>query len=340
MPLRTDDFDYHLPPRLIAQEPAAERDRSRLLVLDRALGSIEHRCFHDLPALLRRGDLLVANRSRVIPARLFGRKESGGRVELLLVRMREPDCWVAMARPSKRLHPGDHLVFEDGLRAEILEQTGPGEWLVRFEALGDVAAAVRVAGRVPLPPYIVMTSIPSERYQTVYADVDGSVAAPTAGLHFTPELLARLEVAGMDMRYVTLHVGPGTFRPVTAARVEDHRMDAEWGDVPEDVAAAINASRACGGRVVAVGTTTTRLLESAWADGEVRPFSGETQRFIFPGYAFRAIDALITNFHLPRSTLLMLVSAFAGYERITAAYREAIACSYRFYSFGDAMLIL
>jgi S-adenosylmethionine:tRNA ribosyltransferase-isomerase len=341
MPLRTDDFDYHLPPHLIAQEPAPERDRSRLLVLDRAGNTIEHCCFRDLPTILRPGDLLVANRSRVIPARLLARKETGGKVELLLTRSHAPDRWTALGRPSRRLHAGDRLRCGDnGLRAEILEQSGPGEWLVRFDAPEDVAASIRAAGRVPLPPYIGTTSAPPERYQTVYADRDGSVAAPTAGLHFTPELLARLARADIGVAYVTLHVGPGTFRPVTAERIAQHRMDAEWGEVPVEVATAMSETRARGGHIVAVGTTTTRLLESAWAGGQVLPFQGETDRFIYPGYQFRAIDALITNFHLPRSTLLMLVSAFAGRERILEAYREAIARSYRFYSFGDAMLIL
>jgi S-adenosylmethionine:tRNA ribosyltransferase-isomerase len=262
-------------------------------------------------------------------------------VELLLTRPHAPDRWTALARPSRRLHAGDRLrCGDDGLRAEVVAPSGPGEWLVRFEGPADVAAAIRAAGRLPLPPYIGATSAPPERYQTVYADRDGSVAAPTAGLHFTPELLARLSAAGVAMHYVTLHVGPGTFRPVTAERVEEHQMDAEWGEVPEAVAAAVSDTRACGGRVVAVGTTTTRLLESAWVSGRVQPFRGDTTRFIYPGYRFQAIDALITNFHLPRSTLLMLVSAFAGRERVLKAYGEAIARSYRFYSFGDAMLIL
>jgi len=341
MPLRTDDFDYHLPPQLIAQEPAAERDQSRLLVLDRAGGTLEHHLFRDLPALLRPGDLLVANRSRVLAARVMARKPTGGTVELLLLRARTPDCWVAMARPSRRLHPGDRLSCgEDGLCADIAEQTGPGEWLVRFRAAGDVQAAIRAAGRLALPRYIGATSAPPERYQTVYADRDGSVAAPTAGLHFTPNLLRRLEEGGIAARYVTLHVGPGTFRPVTAERVDDHRMDPEWGEVPDDVAGAVNMTRAAGARVLAVGTTTTRLLESAWTERGMQAFRGETSRFIYPGYRFHAIDALITNFHLPRSTLLMLVSAFAGHERTMAAYQEAISLGYRFYSFGDAMLIL
>jgi S-adenosylmethionine:tRNA ribosyltransferase-isomerase len=340
MRLRTDDFDYDLPKNLIAQEPAVERDASRLLVLDRASGTLDHRTFRDLPALLRRGDLLVANRSRVIPARIPATKESGGKVELLLLHARSPECWVVMAKPSRRLHPGDRLHCGEALRAQIGEATGPGEWLVSFEAPDDVAAAIRAAGHTPLPPYIVDTSAPPERYQTVYADREGSVAAPTAGLHFTTALLSRLRAVGIEVRYLTLHVGPGTFRPVTAGRVEDHRMDAEWGEIPDDVAIAINTARSRGGRIVAVGTTTTRLLESAWEDEAVRPFQGKTSRFIYPGYHFRAIDALVTNFHLPRSTLLMLVSAFAGRERILAAYQEAIQQGYRFYSFGDAMLIL
>jgi S-adenosylmethionine:tRNA ribosyltransferase-isomerase len=245
-----------------------------------------------------------------------------------------------MAKPSRRLHHGDRLRCGDSLQAELIESNRPGEWLVRFQAPGDIAAALRSAGQTPLPPYIAASSAPPDRYQTIYADRDGSVAAPTAGLHFTPALLSGLAAAGIEMRYLPLHVGPGTFRPVKANSVEEHRMDAEWGEIPADVAEAINAARSRGSRVVAVGTTTTRLLESAWENGSVRPFHGETERFIYPGYRFRSIDSLITNFHLPRSTLLMLVSALAGRERILAAYQEAIRREYRFYSFGDAMLIL
>jgi S-adenosylmethionine:tRNA ribosyltransferase-isomerase len=341
MPLRTDDFDYALPAHLIAQDPAAERDKSRLLVLDRASGSMEHRTFRDLPSLLRPGDLLVANRTRVLPARLLGHKKTGGAVELLLLRRLAPDRWTVMARPSRRLSAGTSVALgHDGLEAELLRRTAPGEWEVIFSASGDLEQALRKAGRVPLPPYIGATSAPPERYQTVYADREGSVAAPTAGLHFTPSLLDRLRRMDVGVAYVTLHVGPGTFRPVTTDRVEGHRMDPEWGEVTPDVASTINEARAEGGRIVAVGTTTTRLLETAGADGAVAPFCGETDRFIYPGYRFSAIDALITNFHLPRSTLLMLVSALAGRELILEAYGEAIARSYRFYSFGDAMLIL
>lgn len=341
MNLRTDDFSYSLPPELIAQQPAPERDRSRLMVLDRSAQSIMHRAFRDLPALLRRGDLLVLNRSKVIPARLRARKETGGEIELLLLRREDDASWRALARPSRRLRPGTALTFPGSeLHACLLDRLEDGEWRLRFGGVENVNEALHAVGTMPLPPYITADSAPENRYQTVYADREGSIAAPTAGLHFSRPLLQEIEASGVGIEYVTLHVGAGTFRPVATERVADHRMHAEWGELPESVAVAIQATRRSGGRVVAVGTTTTRLLESAAQDGDLRPWRGETDCFLYPGCHFRVVDALVTNFHLPRSTLLMLVSAFAGRDFVLRAYAEAIAARYRFYSFGDAMLIV
>jgi S-adenosylmethionine:tRNA ribosyltransferase-isomerase len=340
-PMRTDDFDYDLPSDLIAQNPVEHRAHSRLLVLDRHSGRIRHSRFDCLGSFLQPGDLLVANRTRVIPARLAARRASGGAVELLLLRMVRESVWETMARPGRKLRPGEVLSVDGSALRAVPEQRQPdGNWTVRFEGAQDVAAAVRAAGRLALPPYIRDSTSPDSRYQTVYADRDGSIAAPTAGLHFTHELLKELKRVGITAEYITLHVGPGTFKPVTADDVEDHRMHAEWGEVPAATAGAINTARSAGGRIIAVGTTTTRLLESAWSEGLAIPFQGETDRFIVPGYRFRVIEGLITNFHLPRSTLLMLVSAFAGRDNVLHAYREAIRERYRFYSFGDAMLII
>lgn len=341
MELRTEDFDFALPEELIAQEPAPQRDASRLLVLDRSNRTFVHRHFSDLPDYLRPGDLLVLNRSRVIPARLAGRKVSGGRVELLLLRRQDSGDWTALVSPSRRLRPGAEITFEGrSLRCRLEDECGDGIWLVRFSASGDIESELRDAGTVPLPPYIKGGTVASSRYQTVYADRDGSVAAPTAGLHFTEELLDRIRRGGVGVEYLTLHVGLGTFRPVTCDLLSEHRMHAEWGEVPVSVSRAVNRARERGGRVIAVGTTTVRLLESAVVDGKTGPFQGDTDCFIYPGYRFGAVDALVTNFHLPRSTLLMLVSAFAGRELVLDAYRDAIAKRYRFYSFGDAMLIV
>lgn len=339
--MRTDDFDYALPPELIAQEPAPERSQSRLLVLDRHSGTIEHARFADLGRFLRRGDLLVANRTRVIRARLHGRRRTGGSVELLLLGRRDGPVWEVMARPGRKLRPGEPIEIDGAdLCAEPVERNGDGTWTVRFDGPGDVDASLRAAGEVPLPPYIRGSRAPEDRYQTVYADREGSVAAPTAGLHFSQPLLQHLTESGIGMEMVTLHVGAGTFKPVTADRIEDHRMHAEWGEVTPRTAAAVNETRRSGGRVIGVGTTTTRLLESAWTGTALEPFTGETDRFIYPGYQFGVIDGLVTNFHLPRSTLLMLVSAFAGRENVLRAYGVAVEERYRFFSFGDAMLII
>jgi S-adenosylmethionine:tRNA ribosyltransferase-isomerase len=340
MDLLTSDFDYFLPPELIAQNPAERRDLSRLMVINRQTGDIAHQRFADLPDLLAPGDLAIANRSRVIPARLTVRRAGGGEVELLLLRKREPAHWTALARPSRRLRPGQVLAVDgSGLRARVEESLGQGEWLIRFDG-NDAEDELKRVGRIPLPPYIRHSSAPDDRYQTVYGDCEGSVAAPTAGLHFSPELIAGLKARGVSLELVTLHVGPGTFRPVTTERVRDHKMQPEWGEIPGSVAAAADEIRASGGRLVAIGTTTVRLLESAAQDGKVMPFRGETGRFIRPGYRFQVIDSLVTNFHLPRSSLLMLVSAFGGRDLIMRAYQIAIEQGYRFYSFGDAMLIV
>jgi S-adenosylmethionine:tRNA ribosyltransferase-isomerase len=338
-------YDYPLPPDLVAQEPLAQRDASRLLVLGRATGALSHRAFSDLPELLRRGDLLVTNRSRVFPARLLGRREGGGAAEILLVRRREPTVWDAMVRPGRRLRAGSTVDVAEGFRVRVEDTPAPGGLrAVRLLLDGlDPDVALERHGHVPLPPYIRRADAPEdrERYQTVYARETGSVAAPTAGLHFTPELLDRLRGRGVERAEIVLHVGPGTFRPVEAADVREHRVDPERFTIPEETAAAIDRARAEGRRVVAVGTTATRALESAVDDaGWMRPGDGETDLVIVPGFRFRVVDALVTNFHLPRSSLLLLVSAFAGRERVLSAYAEAVRHRYRFYSYGDAMLVV
>lgn len=336
-------YDYPLPPGLVAQEPLARRDASRLLVLDRATGAVDHRRFADLPELLRPGDLLVTNRSRVFPARLLGRREGGGAAEVLLVRRREPDAWDALVRPGRRLRTGSLVDVAPGFRVRIEGPSAGPERRVRLLVDGaDPDDAIERHGHVPLPPYIRRPDAPADRdrYQTVFAREKGSVAAPTAGLHFTPELLDRLRGRGVERAEIVLHVGPGTFRPVEVDDVRDHRVDPERYAVPEETAAALDGARREGRRVVAVGTTATRALESAVDDaGRVRPGDGETGLVIVPGFRFRVTGALVTNFHLPRSSLLLLVSAFAGRERVLAAYAEAVRERYRFYSYGDAMLV-
>ncbi len=337
----TSDYDYHLPPDLIAQTPVEPRDSARLLILDRAHRTLEHRIFRDLPDLLRPDDVLVANDSRVLPARLLGRRATGGAVEALLLRPLDGDEWAALLRPGRRIRAGETLTFGAGvLSATVLEGRDGGERRLRLQTpAGTVWDAIHRAGAVPLPPYIHTPVADPERYQTVYAREEGSVAAPTAGLHFTPELLQRLKERGVETYHVTLHVGAGTFQPVQGEDPAAHVMHAEWAELDAATAAALRAARQAGRRIVAVGTTTVRVLETAARDGMIQPFSGWTEIYIRPGYRFQAIDALITNFHLPRSTLLMLVSALAGKDLIDAAYAEAIARRYRFYSFGDAMLI-
>jgi len=340
MSIRAEDFDYALPPDRIAQHPVEPRDHARLMVLHRDSGKLEHRRFYEVVDYLRRGDVLVINETRVFPARLVGKRPSGGKVELLLVRPLGRDTWEALAKPGRKVRPGERLLFGEGkLTGEVVERTEGGKRVVRFS--GDLEA-LRNLGQVPLPPYIRRSPIPEDRkrYQTVYARVEGSVAAPTAGLHFTEELLGRLREKGVEVVPIVLHVGPGTFRPVRG-EVSEHRMEAEYYEVSPRAAEVVNLARGKGGRVVAVGTTSVRTLETvADEEGRVRPGSGWTELFIYPPYRFRVVDALITNFHLPRSTLLMLVAAFAGRERVLEAYMEAVRLGYRFYSYGDAMLII
>jgi S-adenosylmethionine:tRNA ribosyltransferase-isomerase len=339
-------FDYDLAPSAIAQEPATPRDASRLLVLDRARGAWEDRVFADLPDLLRPDDCLVVNESRVIPARLFGARADDGRpVELLLVREIAPGRWEALARPGRRCRPGTRVALGGGAAHAVVSGEGErGARVVTFESPWPVRELLERHGLPPLPPYIARHAAPRsedrERYQTVYARAEGSVAAPTAGLHFTPALLDRIRARGVEVHALTLHVGPGTFRPVKTAAVEAHRMDGEAVDIPAATATAVNRARAAGRRVLAVGTTTTRALEWAvGADGAVASGAGCADLFIHSPYEFRAVDALLTNFHLPRSTLLMLVCALAGRELVLSAYRHAVTAGYRFYSYGDAMLV-
>jgi len=339
-------FDYSLPAELIAQEPAESRDASRLLVLDRGRGAWEDRVFRDLPGLLRAGDCLVANRSRVIPARLLGVGEAGGKpVELLLLRPVSEGRWEALVQPGRRCRVGARVELAGGVaRASIVGEGTAGTRVVEIEGPWPVRELLERHGLPPLPPYIERHDAPKpedrERYQTVYARDEGSVAAPTAGLHFTPELLARLAERGVAVHFLTLHVGPGTFRPMRAAQVDAHRMEAEPIEIPAATARAVHEAKRAGHRVVAVGTTTTRALEwAAGEDGRLREGPGAADLFIRPGHRFRVVDALITNFHLPRSTLLVLVAALAGRDLILDAYRHAVAARYRFYSYGDAMLI-
>ncbi|MCL1807325.1 MAG: tRNA preQ1(34) S-adenosylmethionine ribosyltransferase-isomerase QueA [Oscillospiraceae bacterium] len=336
------DFDYTLPPELIAQTPAEQRDGSRLMVINRKSGTVNHCRFSDLPEFLRPGDCLVINNSRVLPARLIGKRESGGRAEILLLKDLGQNRWDCLVKPGKSLREGAKVLFGGGKLTGIIERVGSdGERIVRFEHTGDWNELLDELGALPLPPYIKEKPSDAGRYQTVYAKSPGSAAAPTAGLHFTDELLSDLRNKGIEIAEITLHVGLGTFRPVTAEKVEDHVMHTEWCEISESAAAIVNQTRAHGGRVVAVGTTSCRTLESAaLPNGTLQAGRLETGIFITPGVDFRLTDALITNFHLPQSTLLMLVSAFYTREGILAAYEEAIKERYRFFSFGDAMLIV
>lgn len=340
--MQRSDFHFDLPEALIAQQPAPERGGSRLLVLDGVDGSIQDRQFSDLGGLLRPGDLLVFNDTRVIPARLFGRKETGGQVEVLVERITGEQTVLAHVRASKSPRPGTWLTLEESIEVEVTGREG-ALFALRFP--GEALALLKQFGRMPLPPYIEREAgeTDAERYQTVYARKEGAVAAPTAGLHFDEAMLAHLAQMGIESAYVTLHVGAGTFQPVRVDDIREHHMHSETIEVPEAVVEAVARTRARGGRVVAVGTTVVRSLESAAranAGDGLAPFQGETDIFIYPGYAFQVIDALITNFHLPESTLLMLVSAFAGYEHVMNAYRHAVAEKYRFFSYGDAMFVL
>jgi len=354
--MNRNEFYYELPEELIAQTPIARREQSRLLCLDRRSGAMDHRRFFELPELLSDGDCIVLNDSRVIPARLLGRKESGGAVEVVLLRNIEPESgtrnsesniaggttWECLTRPGRKTKTGTKLVFGDGeLTAAVIGGTDGGNRLIEFKYNGIFNEVLERLGKMPLPPYIRQELEDSERYQTVYSRISGSAAAPTAGLHFTHELLEEINARGVKLCYITLHVGLGTFRPVRTDTVEAHRMHEEYFIIPGETAETVNRVKAGGGRVIAVGTTSCRALESCAAEsGEISAFSGFTGIFIYPGYKFKCIDGLITNFHLPESTLIMLVSAFAGRENTLRAYDEAIRERYRFYSFGDAMLIL
>jgi S-adenosylmethionine:tRNA ribosyltransferase-isomerase len=343
--MRLSDFDYDLPSHLIAQEPLEERDASRLLVLDRDREAIAHRHFRDLPELLHPADLLVVNRSRVFPARLLGMRSGGGRAEVLLVRPLGENEWIALVRPGRRLRVGNRISIDADFEVEIRDWHPSDGRLrhVRLRSRDDPGVMVARYGHVPLPPYIRRADRPldHERYQTVFARDDGSVAAPTAGLHFTPELLVSLSMRGIRCAEVVLHVGPGTFLPIEHEDVREHRVMPESYDLPEATCAALHETRRRGGRVIAVGTTTCRVLETAFLlNSSIKPMRGETDLTIMPGHRFGCVDALVTNFHLPRSSLLLLVSAFTGRERILGAYREAIIAGYRFYSYGDAMLIV
>ena len=338
--MRVDQFFYQLPEALIASEPTPERSGSRLLVLDGASGAVTHQRFVDLVALAHAGDLLVMNDTRVIPARLFGHKASGGRVEVLVERVLDGRRLLAQVRAGKSLKPGSALILDGGHRAEMLGREGD-LFLLRFDGDMTVMEILDAVGHVPLPPYIARSDaqLDRERYQTVYASVPGAVAAPTAGLHFDEALLDRLRTRGVNIGFVTLHVGAGTFQPVRVNEVSKHRMHSEVIDVSPALCEQVMATRRAGKRVIAVGTTSVRCLETAGRGGHMEPVRGETDIFIYPGYRFKMVDALITNFHLPESTLLMLVSAFGGYHRVMAAYRQAVAGGYRFFSYGDAMFM-
>ena len=340
--MKTSDFYYDLPPELIAQTPLEKRDESRLLCLDKATGEWSHHHFYELPDFLRAGDCLILNNSRVLPARLLGRRlPGGGACEVLLLQDKGDKVWECLVRPGKHLREGARVSFGDGeLTAEIAEVLPDGNRLVRFDYEGIFLEVLERLGKMPLPPYIKEELQDQERYQTVYSKVNGSAAAPTAGLHFTPELLERIAAKGVGIGYVTLHVGLGTFRPVKEDEIEQHDMHSEYCTIPQETADLINRTKANGGRVICVGTTSCRTIES-WAgeDGTMTATGGWTNIYIYPGYRFKVMDALVTNFHLPESTLIMLVSALAGREHVLAAYEEAVRERYRFFSFGDAMFI-
>lgn len=340
--MKVSDFYYNLPEELIAQEPVKERHLSRLLVLDKLTGRIEHRQFKDILQYLNKGDCLVLNDTRVIPARLLGKKEgTGGKIEFVLLKRIKEDVWEVILKPGRRARPGSRFLFGEGdLKAEVIDIVEGGNRLVRFEYEGIFEEILDKVGIVPLPPYITKNLENPERYQTVYSRHKGSAAAPTAGLHFTDQLLEAVRDKGVDIAFVTLHIGLGTFRPVKSENVEGHKMHAEYYSINKEASLKINKAKEDGHRVIAVGTTSCRVLESAGRkDGTIEPQEGWTDIFIYPGYEFKIVDALITNFHLPESTLIMLVSAFAGREKILNAYKIAVEKRYRFFSFGDAMFI-
>lgn len=339
--MKTSDFNFELPEELIAQTPLERRDASRLLTLDKRTGKTGHHHFYDIADMLNPGDCLVLNNSRVLPARLIGRRETGGACEVLLLIDRGENVWECLVRPGRKLKPGAKVIFGEGeLTGEVVAEVEGGNRLVRFSYDGIFLEVLERLGRMPLPPYIKAELQESERYQTVYSKVTGSAAAPTAGLHFTPELMEKLTRKDVKLCYITLHVGLGTFRPVKAEEITEHEMHSEYCVIPQETADIINETKKNGGRVVCVGTTSCRTIES-WAgeDGVMKASAGWTNIFIYPGYRFKVLDALITNFHLPESTLIMLVSALAGREQVLAAYKEAVEEKYRFFSFGDAMFI-
>lgn len=341
--LKKSDFYFDLPQELIAQDPLEDRSASRLLVLNRKTGAVEHHTFREITNYVRSGDCLVLNNTKVIPARLMGVKEdTGAAIEVLLLKRRDNDVWETLVKPGKKARPGAKIVFGDGcLRAEVLDVEEEGNRLIRFDYEGIFEEVLDRLGEMPLPPYITHKLQDKNRYQTVYAKYEGSAAAPTAGLHFTEELLAQIEEMGVNIAYVTLHVGLGTFRPVKADNILEHHMHSEHYEVTPETAELINRTKESGGRVICVGTTSCRTVESAADEnGRVQPGCGDTEIFIYPGYRFKVLDCLITNFHLPESTLVMLVSALAGRENVLAAYWEAVEERYRFFSFGDAMLVI
>ena len=341
--LKKSDFYYNLPEELIAQDPLPDRSSSRLLSLDRKTGETGHHSFKEIPQFLRPGDCLVLNNTKVIPARLMGHKEgTGAAIEVLLLKRKDKDKWETLVKPGKKARPGANIVFGDGLlKGRVLEVLEEGNRLIEFTYDGIFEEVLDQLGEMPLPPYITHKLKDRNRYQTVYARYEGSAAAPTAGLHFTPGLLSEIEEMGVRLAYVTLHVGLGTFRPVKEENVLDHHMHSESYEITKEAAEVINETKKDGGRVICVGTTSCRTIESsADENGIVHPGSGNTEIFIYPGYRFKVLDGLITNFHLPESTLIMLVSALAGRERVLNAYKEAVDCRYRFFSFGDAMIIL
>ena len=340
--MKTSDFYFDLPEELIAQDPLEDRTGSRLLVLDKATGNTEHRVFRDILDMVGPGDCMVLNNTKVIPARLYGSKEdTGAGVEILLLKRLEKDVWECLVKPGKKCKPGARIVFGDGrLRAEIKETKEDGNRLIAFEYEGIWEEVLDALGEMPLPPYITHKLQDKNRYQTVYAKYEGSAAAPTAGLHFTKDLLEKIEAKGVKIAYVTLHVGLGTFRPVKVEDVTNHHMHSEYYEVTEETARIVNETKANGGRIICVGTTSCRTVESASTeDGVLHAGCGNTEIFIYPGYKFKVLDALITNFHLPESTLVMLVSALAGKEQVLHAYEEAVKERYRFFSFGDAMFV-
>jgi len=340
--MKVSEFNYNLPEELIAQVPIEKRDESRLMVLDRETGNIEHKTFKDIIEYLEPGDCLVRNNTKVIPARLYGKKDAGANVEFVLLKNIEGDIWEAMVRPGNKLHEGTKVIFGDGLlEAQIISKLEDGTRKVKFFYTGIFNEILDKIGLMPLPPYIHESLKDNDRYQTVYAKYEGSAAAPTAGLHFTPELLKRIEEKGIKVANVTLHVGIGTFRPVKEENVEEHHMHTEHYYIKQEDAEKINSAKLTGKRVIAVGTTSCRVLETIADEntGMVSPIEGDTGIYIYPGYKFKCLNGLITNFHLPQSTLLMLVSALAGKEKILNAYNEAVKEKYRFFSFGDAMFI-